>query len=625
VSLDKDNDLRCRINKRAKAKFGIGASEEKTAYIEREFGKRRDRRESKQRILAFKRDEFPRFTITPKLLHDLFSTHGSRITDDIRTAGTLLIDTLRGVRSGGKFQASNDAAGAFKHMLKDESFNNIAFVDAMKYMARNAELMDVVKSKINADGSKVNDDGSDEELYGGSGDDKPAPKEPLSQTSASTRTASTEFGADGSASSPTHHPDDLADAAPTTTPFALSQSALLLSQQRIRSLASASALLTEMAAGHKPYQSPYENPRPSKAPPPIKATAPSISAVSNEAPKLNGIPEDAFTEPLSIDKAADHLLALAQGSGSSDEDDDDETIEDTNERNGGDFPDVPPVDSCLSASIRQFCYQQIADARARPNPQAEQVLREQASKLDSYILEAGLPINTIVASAEASALSQLYLKLSSYIRTAPQPDPRQLPPPRSYSSPFQAPPQLPPKPENSYQPRPGHYQPQLSQHPPPPMPPMQHMQMMPLHMPPMQMAPLQTPPMNMIPLHQMPPMQMPPMQMPPMQMPPMQMPPMQMPPMQMPPMQMRPMQMRPMHIPPMQLAPMHMMPMHMQPMPMHLMHPMHPMPPMQMQLVQMPPFPPQHLQQAPVLLPSPNSLDEERKINKYGFPPMPGT
>lgn len=47
--IDKDNDLRCRVNKRALKLFGKGDSEHKARWIEEEFTKRQTKRKDKER------------------------------------------------------------------------------------------------------------------------------------------------------------------------------------------------------------------------------------------------------------------------------------------------------------------------------------------------------------------------------------------------------------------------------------------------------------------------------------------------------------------------------------------------------------------------------------------------
>lgn len=49
LSIDKDNDLRCRVNKRAHKLFGRGESEHKARWIEEEFEKRQLKRKDKER------------------------------------------------------------------------------------------------------------------------------------------------------------------------------------------------------------------------------------------------------------------------------------------------------------------------------------------------------------------------------------------------------------------------------------------------------------------------------------------------------------------------------------------------------------------------------------------------
>lgn len=49
MSTDKDNDLRCRVNKRANKLYGASESEEKQQWIKEEFEKRRMKRMEKER------------------------------------------------------------------------------------------------------------------------------------------------------------------------------------------------------------------------------------------------------------------------------------------------------------------------------------------------------------------------------------------------------------------------------------------------------------------------------------------------------------------------------------------------------------------------------------------------
>ena len=49
INLDKDNDLRCRVNKRAHKLFGKEESEHKKKWIDDEFLKRQQKRKDKER------------------------------------------------------------------------------------------------------------------------------------------------------------------------------------------------------------------------------------------------------------------------------------------------------------------------------------------------------------------------------------------------------------------------------------------------------------------------------------------------------------------------------------------------------------------------------------------------
>jgi hypothetical protein len=96
--LDKDNDLRCRINKRAQIIFGSNNSPEKQAYIDVEFAKRQSKRQGKETSLEQDANDHmyaailnnPEFA---SILMSLLAQHGVSPTES--DTPTILLNILK--------------------------------------------------------------------------------------------------------------------------------------------------------------------------------------------------------------------------------------------------------------------------------------------------------------------------------------------------------------------------------------------------------------------------------------------------------------------------------------------------------------------------------------------------
>ncbi|MCJ1387890.1 hypothetical protein MMC18_000733 [Xylographa bjoerkii] len=385
---NKDNDLKCRINKRAKAKFGIASSAEKTAYIETEFNKRRNKRERKQRARAIEAGEFPSYVIGPELGDRIFSSQNPNLSSEVQAAGNLLMNALFGVGSDGNKRATAEAAAALRAALEDGTLDSKPFIEALKVMALNAELMQGISSKL--------DGGDDEDHEALSGDENE--------------------------SQPMH---SAAAHAESTTPQ--SSTSQQQSSEIIKALNAATALLNQMT-DTKAYASPYGNPPP---PPP-----PATDTSSNGATKTNGtdsIGSTNGTNKHGLDQSQiDAILSLANG-GSLTDDEDDKTIADPDEANAQelDLSGMPQADMEITATLQRIIKQFTTERNGGPassepptgelaaDPYGLLSVEQQAVALNKLFLQAGVSINTIMPAAQGQATSQFFVNLSNRARSSP--------------------------------------------------------------------------------------------------------------------------------------------------------------------------------------------------------------
>ena len=384
---DKDNDLRCRINKRAKTKFGPGPSVEKTAYVETEFNKRRNKRERKQRARALETGEYPSFAVAPELTDHLFSAHNPSASGAVQVAGNLLMKTLFGANGSPNLTIKAEASNALKLALENGSLDPRPFIEALRIMARNADLMRGINARLNYD--REEDEGE-----GISGDDNG--RQSMQSAGLCAESASSE-------GSMLNHQ----------------------STERIKAINAVTALLNEMA-DTKAYASPYGNP-----PPPVtkmngygvhKSNGVSQSTSSNETTNGHGLDQSQI----------DALLALANG-GSLTDDEDDKTIADPDEFSAQqlDLSDMTEADGDINATLQRIISQLMAERgvdtskdrrgnhfnMSRSDPYGNQSIRDQAALLQSLFAQAGVSINTVIPREQGQATSQLYAHLSSRARS----------------------------------------------------------------------------------------------------------------------------------------------------------------------------------------------------------------
>ena len=385
---DRDNDLRCRINRRAKIKFGAANNAEKTAWIKEEYNKRRNKREIKQRARVIESGEFPSFALAPELGDCIFSSQNPDLPNDVQIAGNLLLNALFGVGNNGSECATADAAHAFKATVDSGSLNPQPFVEALKIMARNVELMKGISARLEYDGDDLEHDTM-------SGDENGSPPPHANEAHAES----------------TSSPDS-----------SLNQQ----SNQIIKALNAATALLYQMA-DTKAYASPYGNPPPQVAP-----------VMNGHNHKTNGTdPPSASTQTGNghgLDQSQiDALLALANG-GSLTDDEDDKTIVDTDEMNGQQLESsgLPQTDTDITATLQRIINQLTAEKKVgqsssngiglpmpRPvTPYGSQSVQDQAATLQSLFTQVGVSINTVMPAAQSHATSALYNHLSNQAKSS---------------------------------------------------------------------------------------------------------------------------------------------------------------------------------------------------------------
>ena len=380
--------MRCRLNKRAKTKFGAANNAEKTAWIEEEYNKRRNKREIKLRAHVIESGEFPSFALAPELGDRIFSSQNPDLPNDVQIAGNLLMNALFGVGNDGSERATADAARAFKATVDSGSPNPLPFVEALKIMARNAELMKGISVKLEYEG---------DELEHGitSGDDNGSP--PLQSNEAHAGSASL----------------------PDST---LNQQ----SNEIIKALNAATALLYQMA-DTKTYASPYGNPPPKVA-----------TVMNGHNKQINGTgPSSASTQTGNghgLDQSQiDALLALANG-GSLTDDEDDKTIADPDEMNCQqlDPSGLPQTDTDITATLQRIINQLTAEKKGvqslsngigLPVPRpvtsyGSQSVQDQAATLQSLFTQVGVSINTVMPAAQSHATSALYNHLSNQAKSS---------------------------------------------------------------------------------------------------------------------------------------------------------------------------------------------------------------
>lgn len=393
---DKDNDLRCRINKRAKSIYGLGPSREKSAWMESEFNKRRTKRETKERQRGFGNSEFPGFPIATDLGSTLFSAADNDSQHETNAAGILLSNVLLGPGTNGRSNA--EAAVALKSALADDSIDPRPYIEALRTMATSQDVMNGINEVLRYEGD-------DDEADTLSADENP---------------------------DPVVQPTELrGGAAAVHAPQTNDQETDI-----IKALNAATAILNEMTeTKSQTYTTPYGNPHPASE---VNGFTAVNGVNGTNAQKSNGITRPTSSRPVVNDHGLDQsqidaLLALANG-GSLTDDDDDNTIADEPDSvcQPPDQISTPQPDIDITATLQLIVSQLMAErngdnghiARGLPvtTSQADRYglnsAKNQAATLQSLFHQAGVSINTIIPAAQSHATSQLYARLSNRARSS---------------------------------------------------------------------------------------------------------------------------------------------------------------------------------------------------------------
>ncbi|KAI9879488.1 MAG: hypothetical protein M1830_008364 [Pleopsidium flavum] len=396
---NKDNDLRCRINKRAKKLYGMNPSAEKSAWMESEFNKRRNKRESKERLRSFDGSDFSGFSFASGLGNSLFAATENGTNTETNAAGLLLANALLGVGSSGT-GPNAEAAKALTMALEGGKVDPRPFTEALRTMAMNPEIMSGINAVLGGGYSGYDDEGDTN-----SGDEGPYP---LMQ--------STEMRG---------------GAAAGELPVEVDEE----SSEIIKALNAATAILNEM-----------NETRPGSNPAQARGSAVNGFTAINGGTKqqANGTPKSSSSKQSSNEHGLDQsqidaLLALANGGSLTDDEDDipmtdvPDTASQQADRNSTPQPDSD-ITATLQRIVNQLMTERNGEGFAGPlDPSANRGMpivtsqsdpygldsaKNPAAALQSLLHSAGVSINTVIPAAQSLATSQLYARLSNRARSS---------------------------------------------------------------------------------------------------------------------------------------------------------------------------------------------------------------
>lgn len=153
IHLEKDNDLRVRVNAAARKLYGPHRSIAKTEWTESEFNKRRENR--KRREQAREEANSAGFKLQPKVASRIFSRQYLACSTETKAAGNLLLNTLQGIGSDGQKISVREVAAALKSALDN---NPRPFIEALRILRASPEVMGVANSVIKGDSAPVESD-----------------------------------------------------------------------------------------------------------------------------------------------------------------------------------------------------------------------------------------------------------------------------------------------------------------------------------------------------------------------------------------------------------------------------------------------------------------------------------
>ncbi|KAI9815977.1 MAG: hypothetical protein M1827_001969 [Pycnora praestabilis] len=395
---NKDNDLRCRINKRAKKLYGIHPTPFKSAWMESEFNKRRTKRETKERIRSFDGSEY----FTPGFGNVLFPAPGIGPQGETNAAGLLLANALLGVGNSGA-GPNADAANALKAALEGGMVDPRPFTEALRTMAMNPEIMSGINAVLG-----IGYPGFDEDNSGDENGEIPA--------------LSAENHANGGADERMTEDEDSSDI--------------------IKALNAATAMLNEMNESKPEGTAKESKVAPSNGFTAINGSADRKMSDVAESSSSNDNVADLGLNPSQIDA----LLALANG-GSLDADAID--VDDSNNMVEQEQRHTPQPDSDITATLQRIVQQLMGEQNgqgtnsdstavngstgylegsagqrgqslvtSQTDPYGLASAKNPAIALSSLLRCAGVSINTVIPAAQSQATSQLYARLSSHSRAS---------------------------------------------------------------------------------------------------------------------------------------------------------------------------------------------------------------
>lgn len=416
IHLEKDNDLRVRVNAAARKLYGPHRSIAKTEWTEMEFNKRRDNRKRREEA---REANSAGSKLDSKVASRIFSKQYPACSTETKAAGNLLLNTLQGVGSDGEKISIREVAAALKSALDN---NPRPFIEALRILRASPEVMGAATSVIKGNSAPVDSDADSISSH-----PENISSDHKSQTS-STR-ESTHSVEDSSIQKVVVESSSLHFIEPSK-------------KNVIEALEEATKILNDIAEGSSEnYVTPYGNPQ-----------------VPQDQNSLNGVPaqdenqanepkQDSTVNTINTDDIDNFLKLAAGGSVSSEEDDD--TLSDapdpTSPRpepvfdsavepgHGVDISVLPPrsaaarqrdedVAALLQRVIidletkRPHFYKDTAPIhqQQRPSFYGSATAKKQAAALRQLAARADIPIvNTIISAEQSLATSKLYAHLSS--------------------------------------------------------------------------------------------------------------------------------------------------------------------------------------------------------------------
>ena len=367
--------------------------------MESEFNKRRNKRESKERLRSFDGSDFTGFSFASGLGNSLFSASENGTSTETNAAGLLLANALLGVGSNGP-GPNAEAAKALTMALEGGKVDPKPFTEALRTMAMNPEIMSGINAVLGGGYSGYDDEGDTN-----SGDDGPYP---LMQ--------STEMRGGATAGEQPVEVDEE-------------------SSEIIKALNAATAILNEMNDARP------ESKSASTKGPEVNG----FTAINGGArPNTNGTPKSTGSKQASNDHGLDQsqidaLLALANG-GSLTDDEDDNVMTDAPDTASqqADRNLTPQPDNDITATLQRIVNQLMAERNgdghngtpdlstthgmpiitSQSDPYGLESAKNPAAALQSLLHSAGVSINTVIPAAQGHATSQLYARLSNRARSS---------------------------------------------------------------------------------------------------------------------------------------------------------------------------------------------------------------